>query len=443
MVTPRQLVLVRQVMAAMVQDRSFGAQLPVSPSFSGFTSDSVCGVIGAVPRYFFLSSRSVGRQRLTARHRSPLRQRNLRQEARDLRVGVRIGGPAAHRDPARVRLGVAKALEFYSWVESSCGFVHNEGTCREMARVLARANALRCLWGFLGANQHLVDAPTMTAVIKVLGEEGLSREALHAFYRMKQLHCKPDVQTHNVVIAALCQVGNLKRARSLLEQMELPGARYPPDTYTYTILIASYCRRSMQTGCRKAVRRRMWEANRMFRHMLFRGLAPDVVTYNCLIDGLCKTYRIGRALELFDDMLLRGLSPNRITYNSFIRYFSAVNEVDKAIEMMRSMTSKGHGTPTSSSYTPIIHALCEGGRVNEARNLLVEMVNGGAIPREYTYKLVNQTLIAAGEAMLPIDICGRINAGVEARLRHAVQAKPLMGGGILLNNENGDRPSQC
>ncbi|GAA0164722.1 hypothetical protein LIER_43692 [Lithospermum erythrorhizon] len=88
----------------------------------------------------------------------------------------------------------------------------------------------------------------------------------------------------------------------------------------------------MEVGCRKAIRRRIWEANHLFRLMLFKGFSPDVVTYNCLINGCCKTYRIDRALELFEDMSKRGCMPNRVTYDSFIRYFSAVNEIDKAVD---------------------------------------------------------------------------------------------------------------
>ncbi|KAI8001582.1 Pentatricopeptide repeat-containing protein [Camellia lanceoleosa] len=131
----------------------------------------------------------------------------------------------------------------------------------------------------------------------------------------------------------------------------------------------------MQTGCMNAIRRRMWEANHLFRIMLFKGFVPDVVTYNCLIDGCCKTNRIERALELFDDMNKRGCLPNHVTYNSFIRYYSAVNEIDNAIETFWRMQKMGHVIPTSSSYTPIIHALCEAGRGLEARDFVVEGVN--------------------------------------------------------------------
>lgn len=166
----------------------------------------------------------------------------------------------------------------------------------------------------------------------------------------------------------------------------------------------------------------------MFRHMKFKGFEPDVVTYNCLIDGLCKTYRIERAHELFDEMTVKGCLPNRLTYNSFVRYYSVVNDVDKAIEMMRMMVSRGHGFATCSSYTPIIHSLVESGRASEARDFLAEMVDGGSTPREFTYKLVCDALEKASEEGLPMELRRRIENSMDERYRRVMQVKPIMSG---------------
>ena len=151
------------------------------------------------------------------------------------------------------------------------------------------------------------------------------------------------------------------------------------------------------------------------------------MTYNALINGCCKTYRIGRALELFEDMNKSGCTPNRVTYNSFIRYYSAVNEIDNAVDTLRKMQKMNHGIPSSSSYTPIIHALCEAGKVLEARDFLVELVDGGLVPREYTYKLVCDALISAGEAdSLGDSLHTRIKEGIEKRYKQVRKFKPIM-----------------
>ncbi|XP_021896511.1 pentatricopeptide repeat-containing protein At1g77405 [Carica papaya] len=426
-------LLISQVMAAMIQNRPFDATLAASTitTTNPWTIDLVSDILRSIPRFFFQSPRSISRQK-GHRHRAPLKQRDLKEEHRRRQTNVLVLGPAAYRDMRKVSLGLNKAMEFYYWVETHFRFAHNETTCREMACVLARGNRLKGLWNFLKEMSRrekgsLVSSATITCLIKVLGEEGLVNEALAAFYRMKQLRCKPDVYAYNTIIYVLCRVGNFKKAKFLLEQMELPGFICPPDTYTYTILISSYCKYSMQTGCRKAIRRRLWEANHLFRIMLFKGFVPDVVTYNCLIDGCCKTHRIERALELFEDMNKSGCAPNKVTYNSFIRYYSAVNEIDKAVEMMRQMQKMNHGVPTSSTYTPIIHGLCEAGRISEAWDFLVELVDGGSVPREYTYKLVCDALNSVGEAkLLDDELHKRIRACMDHRYRQVMKTKPVM-----------------
>ncbi|KAL8217749.1 hypothetical protein R6Q57_021122 [Mikania cordata] len=216
-------------------------------------------------------------------------------------------------------------------------------------------------------------------------------------------------------------------AKYLFEQMELPGFRCPPDTFTYTILISSYCKHSLQTMCKKPIRRRMWETNHLFRIMLFKGFKPDVVTYNCLIDGCCKTYRIERALELFDDMVKRDCFPNRVTYNSLIRYYFATNEIDEAIGMLHRMQELNHELPSTSSYTPVIHVFCEAGKALEAWNILVELVDRESIPREYTYKLVQGVLKFAGRTdVLDNKICRRIEDGIKIRYKQVMKVKPVM-----------------
>ncbi|XP_022768127.1 pentatricopeptide repeat-containing protein At1g77405 [Durio zibethinus] len=422
--------IVHQVISIMLQNRPFDAQLASSTTSNPWTTDSVSDILRSVPKFFFQSPRSIGRQK-GFRHRAPLKQRYLKQENFKNSHNVLVLGPAAYRDTKRVVLGLDKAMDFYFWVENFFGFAHDVKTCREMAFVLAKGNNLKGLWHFLKEmsrreNRGLVTTSTVTCLIKVLGEEGLVKEALACFYRMKQFHCKPDVFAYNTIIHALCRVGNFNKARFLLEQMELPGFRCPPDLYTYTILISSYCKFSMQTGCRKAIRRRLYEANHLFREMLFKGFVPDVVTYNCLIDGCCKTNRIERALELFEDMNKRNCVPNRITYNSFIRYYCAVNEIDKGIEMMRRMQQMNHGVAANSSYTPIIHALCEAGKVLEAKDFLFELIGGGSIPREYTYKLVCDALNSVGAAnLIDNELHKRIRDGIESRCKQVMKVKQV------------------
>ena len=127
-----------------------------------------------------------------------MRHHKLNEEAEKLRNNVLVLGPAAYREPLKVNLGSDKAIEFYHWVETHFGFVHNETTCREMVCMLAKGNRLKALLEFLKDMSRrggggLVTLATVTCLIKVLEEGGFVNEALVVFYRMKQYHCKPDV----------------------------------------------------------------------------------------------------------------------------------------------------------------------------------------------------------------------------------------------------------
>ncbi|GAU11906.1 hypothetical protein TSUD_195290 [Trifolium subterraneum] len=409
-------LLAKQALVAVIKDIPFDSSY--NPSIT-WTPDAVTEILRSISRFSFQSHRSIGCQTTNIfRHRSlPL-------------------SSSSHTNPYLTNLALRKSHEFLHWIHSHFNFIHTQSTSLQMAILITKSNNTKALWTFLkqiSSNTNLVTTATITCLIKLLGEQGLAKQAVLTFYRMRQFGCKPDVQAYNALINAMCCVGNFTKARHLLQQMELPGFHSPPDVFTYTILISSYCRYGVKiSGCRKAVRRRLYEANRLFRVMVFKGIVPDVVTYNALIDGCCKTYRVGRALELFEDMKKRGCVPNRVTYDSFIRYYSAVNEIDKAVEFLRDMLrlnpGGGNGIVGScSSYTPIIHALCEVGRVVDAWSFLDELVGRGSIPREYTYKLVCDGLRMKGEdGLLRGEVHQRIKDGILERYKRTMKVKPVM-----------------
>ncbi|GJM96531.1 hypothetical protein PR202_ga13374 [Eleusine coracana subsp. coracana] len=398
--------LVPQLLVALLQRRRFDATLRPSPTFRGFSPHSIAAALAAIPRLLL--------------PRSPRRLCPQRP----------FPNSSSASSPANRRLSAALTLAFLSWSHDPAVHPRNsplsEAPLRAAALALVRARALPALFRLLRAHAPLVSTAALTDVIRALGEEGLPRHALAAFHRMRQLRCAPDAQCYNTLIAALCRNGRFRDARFLLDQMERPGARCAPDAYTYTVLISWYCRIGVGTGCRKAARRRIYEAGRLFRRMGEKGLQPDVVTYNCLINGLCKTYRVERAHELFDEMLKKGCEPNRVTYNSFVRYYSVVNEVGKAVEWMRQMVAREHGVASSSTYTPVIHSLCESGRVGEARKFLIEMAESGHLPREHTYKLLKDAIEDAGEESLPAELCQSIEDGIKERYRQVMRIKPIM-----------------
>lgn len=56
----------------------------------------------------------------------------------------------------------------------------------------------------------------------------------------------------------------------------------------------------------------------MLKEMRSRGLAPDVITYNTLINACSVSAQVEEAERLFQDMQARGLKPNVVTYSTLI-----------------------------------------------------------------------------------------------------------------------------
>lgn len=68
-----------------------------------------------------------------------------------------------------------------------------------------------------------------------------------------------------------------------------------------------------------------------------RGVQPNVVTYNTLMDAICKEREVGKALDLMNLMSEKGSSPSAITYTTLMSGFlqqskiSDVENISKAL----------------------------------------------------------------------------------------------------------------
>ena len=52
--------------------------------------------------------------------------------------------------------------------------------------------------------------------------------------------------------------------------------------------------------------------------MVETGCTPNVITFNTLINGLCREGRVLKAVALLDRMVENGLLPNHITYGTVV-----------------------------------------------------------------------------------------------------------------------------
>lgn len=78
-----------------------------------------------------------------------------------------------------------------------------------------------------------------------------------------------------------------------------------PDVITYSCMIDGVC----SSG-------RWCDGERLLREMVERKINPDVITFNILV----KEGKFFDADELYKEMLRIGVYPNMVTYNSMIEW---------------------------------------------------------------------------------------------------------------------------
>jgi pentatricopeptide repeat protein len=71
-------------------------------------------------------------------------------------------------------------------------------------------------------------------------------------------------------------------------------------------------------------------------------IIPDTVTYNSLINGLCKKRALARTDELLQTMISEGHKPDVVTYTTLFVGLCKKGELEKAMELLANMISKGH-----------------------------------------------------------------------------------------------------
>lgn len=159
--------------------------------------------------------------------------------------------------------------------------------------------------------------------------------------------------------------------------------RFNPDVKMYTVLIYGWCKLG-----------RIQMAQSFFKEMVELGIEPNVVTYNVLLNGICRKASlhpeerfertIRNAENVFDEMRERGIEPDVTSFSIVLHVYSRAHKPELSLDKLRLMKEKGI-CPTVVTYTSVIKCLCSCGRLQDAEDLLFEMVGNGVSPCAATY----------------------------------------------------------
>lgn len=222
---------------------------------------------------------------------------------------------------------------------------------------------------------------TFYVLIRRFIAAGFTRQAIRAF---DDMGCFVEKQTDRFdfcyLLDTLCKYGYVKVATEIFNKRKW---EFEPNEKMYTVLIYGWC---------KINKGKM--ADRFFKEMVDRGIEPNVVTYNVILNGICRRCSlhpedrfertIQEAQKVFDEMRGRGLEPDVTSYSILLHVYSRAHKPVLALDMLTMMKDKGI-CPTVATYTSVVKCVCSCGRIGDAEELLSEMVLSGVSPSAAIY----------------------------------------------------------
>ncbi|CAN6470579.1 unnamed protein product [Victoria cruziana] len=103
-------------------------------------------------------------------------------------------------------------------------------------------------------------------------------------------------------------------------------------------------------------------------------VSPDVVSYNIIIKSFCKWGKNNEAAEKLREIKERGLLPDKITYLTLIQSFYSVGDYDSCLGFYHEMQETGVEIPPHA-YTLLITGLCKNGKPHEALHVFDAMTS--------------------------------------------------------------------
>ncbi|KAG8067806.1 hypothetical protein GUJ93_ZPchr0005g15848 [Zizania palustris] len=268
---------------------------------------------------------------------------------------------------------------FFRWAAASGGFPHTSITYCKMVHILGKARQFQSMVALVQemGKEGALCMDAFKIAIRSFAAAGEIKNAVGVFEMMKVHGFGDGVESFNCLLIALAQDGLGREAKQVFDRMR---DRYTPDLRSYTALMLAWCNA-----------RNLVEAGRVWNEMLEKGMKPDVVVHNTMIEGLLRGQRRPEAVKMFELMKAKGPAPNVWTYTMLIRDHCKRGKMDMAMRCFEEMQGVGC-QPDVATYTCLLVGYGNTKRMDRVTALLEEMTQKGCPPDGRTYNALIKLL---------------------------------------------------
>ncbi|BAT73730.1 hypothetical protein LR48_Vigan01g060000 [Vigna angularis] len=236
-------------------------------------------------------------------------------------------------------------------------------------------------------------------------QNGLSREAVEVFNKMRETNVEPDSATFVSVLSACSQLGSLHLGCWMHEC--IVGSGITMDVFLATSLVNMFSRCG-DVGKSRAVFDSMNEGN--------------VVLWTAMISGYGMHGYGVEAMEVFRRMKARGVVPNSVTFVVVLSACAHAGLIDEGRAVFATMKQEYGVVPSVEHHVCMVDMLGRGGLLNEAYKYVKGLRSEELVPAVWT------AMLGACKMHKNFDI------GVEVA-EHLINAEPENPGHyVLLSN---------
>ena len=94
------------------------------------------------------------------------------------------------------------------------------------------------------------------------------------------------------------------------------------------------------------------------------GCFPDNITYNTILDALCKKGQLTKVRDVLQEMKNAGLVPNKNTYNILVHGYCRLKWLKEASVVIDLMTKDGM-LPDVWTYNTLVKGQCDEGKIDD------------------------------------------------------------------------------